>query len=221
MASGTAPNAVAITITTTGPNPGIGPLNRRTGNRNPWLPLTAPIAGVVVVGVMRRRMRRQHAIAVLSVYLALLGLLLSCGGGGGTSGPPPPTPPPQISVTVALKAGEPSSLFPNDAADGWPAQTAQFQATVNNSSNQAVNWAVVGGDANGTIDSSGVYTAPTVAPGLPGSVTITATAQADTSKSGSAVETITPATLPGTYNIIVFAADNSITLSNPVTLIVQ
>ena len=119
-------------------------------------------------------------------------------------------------------AGEPSSLFPNDAADGWPAQTAQFTATVNNSANQAVNWAVVGGAANGTIDANGVYTAPTVAPGLPGSVTITATAQADTTKSGSAVETLTPATIPGTYgNIIVSAADNSATLSNPVTLIVQ
>jgi hypothetical protein len=171
---------------------------------------------------MRRRMRRQHAIAVLSVYLALLGLLLSCGGGGGTSGPPPPTPPPQISVTVALKAGEPSSLFPNDAADGWPAQTAQFQATVNNSSNQTVNWAVTANQTDDSIDQTGLYTAPTVAPGLPASVTITATAQADTSKSGSAVETITPATLPGTYsNISVSAADNSGTFSNPVTLIVQ
>lgn len=213
---------VAITISTTGPNPGIGPVNRRTGNRDPWLPLTAPIAGVMVVGVMRRRMRRQHATAVLSLYLALLGLLLSCGGGGGGGGSGPPPPPPQISVTVTLMAGQPPSLFPNDGADGWPAQTAQFQATVNNSSNQAVTWAVVGGDANGTIDANGVYTSPTVAPGLPGSATITATAQADTSKSGSAVETLTPATLPGTYNnISVSAADNSGTFSNPVTLIVQ
>jgi hypothetical protein len=217
--------SVAITITTTGPNPGIGPLNRRAGHRNPWLPLTAPIAGVMAVGVMGRRMRRQHVMALLCVFLALLGLLVSCGGGGGSPGPPPPPPPPpppQISVTVALMAGEPSSLFPNDAADGWPAQFAQFQATVNNSSNQAVNWAVVGGDANGTIDANGVYTAPTVAPGLPGSVTITATAQADTTKSGSAVETLSPATIPGTYsNIIVSAADNSATLSGTVTLIVQ
>ena len=67
-----------------------------------------------------------------------------------------------------------------------------------------------------------MYTAPTVAPGLPGSVTITATAQADPSKAGSAVETLTPATIPGTYvNILVTAADNSASLSNPVTLIVQ
>ena len=213
---------VAVTIATTGPNPGIGPQDRRTGNRSPWLPLTAPIAGVVAVGIMGRRMRRQPVMALLCVFLALLGLLVSCGGGGGSSGPPPPPPPPSISVTVALMAGQPSSLFPNNTADGWPAQTAQFQATVNNSSNQAVNWAVVDSPANGTIDPSGVYTAPTVAPGLPGSVTITATAQADPSKAGSAVETLTPATIPGTYvNILVTAADNSASLSNPVTLIVQ
>ena len=81
---------VAITISTTGPNPGIGPLNRRAGNRNPWLPLTAPIAGVMAVGVMGRRMRRQHAMAVLCVSLALLGLLVACGGGGGSSSPPTP-----------------------------------------------------------------------------------------------------------------------------------
>jgi hypothetical protein len=119
-------------------------------------------------------------------------------------------------------AGQHSSLFPNNAADGWPAQTAQFTATVNNSSDQAVNWAVKGGAANGTIDANGVYTAPTVAPGLPGSVTITATAQADTTKSASAVETLNPATIPGTYsNIIVSAADNTATLSHMITLVVQ
>jgi len=126
------------------------------------------------------------------------------------------------AVGVTVSPGTPPALFPNNTADSWPAQTAQFTATVNKSSDQVVHWAVVGGAANGTIDANGVYTAPTVAPGLPGSVTITATAQADTTKLASAVETLNPVTIPGMYsNIIVSAADNTATLSNTITLIVQ
>ena len=62
-----------------------------------------------------------------------------------------------------MSAGVPSSLFPSHA--GWPAQTAQFRATVTNTSNTAVTWGVSGGSANGTIDANGLYTAPAAVAG--------------------------------------------------------
>ena len=66
--------------------------------------------------------------------------------------------------------------------------TQQFQATVTGSSNTAVQWQVngiVGGNSQvGTISAGGLYTAPM--PAAPLQVTVTAVAQADTTKSASA-----------------------------------
>jgi hypothetical protein len=125
-----------------------------------------------------------------------------------------------VSVAVTVLPGVPSSLFPNYT--GWPSQTAQFTATVANATNTAVTWSVTT-PSGGSIDStSGVYTAPTVAAGLPASVTVTATSQADSSKSASTQETLNPATIPGTYsNILVTATENLVVQSDTVTLIVQ
>ena len=73
------------------------------------------------------------------------------------------------------------------------ASTRQFLAAVTGTPNTAVIWTVSGtgcsGPACGTISSSGLYTAPAVAP-VPGTVTVTATAQADDTKSATAVVTI-------------------------------
>ena len=72
-------------------------------------------------------------------------------------------------------------------------QTVQFMATVRNSANTGVTWSLSGdgcsGTACGTISDSGLYTAPASVP-TPPSVTVKATAAADTSKSASAVVTI-------------------------------
>jgi hypothetical protein len=214
IAAGAGATPVSLTITTKGPNPGTGAAaQRRADRRSPWLPLTLPIAGIVMVGIVGRRVSRHPAIAGLCLVLGLLGML-ACGG-GGSSGPPPPQP---ISVTVKL--GVPPSLFPNQA--GWPAQTAQFTASVKNSSNQSVTWAVTGGSANGTIDPNGLYTAPAVAPGLPAAVSITATSQADSSKSGSNAETLSTPTTLGTFpNITVSATEGVVTHSQTVSLTVQ
>jgi len=204
---------VMLTITTTGPNTGtVSP--RRADNRGPWLPLTLPLAGVLIMGMAGRRVSRYSARAGLCVSLMLLGLLVACGGGG--SGPPPP---PQISVTVG--PGVPASLFPNQT--GWPSQTAQFTATVNNTSNKAVTWAVTGAPANGTIDANGLYTAPMLAPGLPATVNITATSQADSTKSGSRSETLSVPTALGTYTVTVTATEGVVSHSPnpPVSLTVQ
>jgi hypothetical protein len=67
-------------------------------------------------------------------------------------------------------------------------KTQQFTATVTGSNNTAVTWSVSGG---GTINSSGLYTAPATVPS-PNTVTVKATSQADTAKSGTATIIVIP-----------------------------
>ena len=75
--------------------------------------------------------------------------------------------------------------------------TQMFTAAVTGSSNMGVSWSVngtAGGDATvGMISASGVYTAPMAAPSS-ATVTITAVSVVDSTKSGSAQVTVTPAT---------------------------
>jgi hypothetical protein len=170
-----------------------------------------PLAGIVMVGLAGRRISKHSAIAGLCVSLALLGLLLACGG--GSSSPPP--------VIVTVNQGSPSSLFPNNT--GWPSQTAQFTATVTNGTSQAVNWLVTTANG-GTIDANGVYTPPTVAAGLPASVTITATSVSNPTQSGSAQETLEVPTFPQQYAVTVTALEGGEPATPPsqqVTLVVQ
>jgi hypothetical protein len=111
--------------------------------------------------------------------LLLVATFLGCGGLVG----PPQLPPSNITVTVApatasVLLGEPQT----------------FTATVSNASNTAVSWSVNGipggNAATGTIDASGVYTAPANLP-APASVSVQATSAADTSKISAALVTIT------------------------------
>jgi len=73
--------------------------------------------------------------------------------------------------------------------------TQQFVAAVSGPSNTAVTWSaggVVGGNSTvGTINSTGVYTAPTTVPN-PAQITVTATSVADGITSASATVTVTP-----------------------------
>jgi hypothetical protein len=217
IAAGTAaapPPTVTVTFSTSGPNTGCkncSRTERRADNRSPWIPLTLPLAGIVLFGLAGRKMSRHSAMAGLCISLALLGLLLACGGGSST---------PPVAVSVSQGA----TVYPSYA--NWPAgtpQTTQFTATVTNSTNTAVTWSVspVNG---GSISATGLYTAPPIALGLPGSATITATSQADTTKTAQATETITPTTVPGTYPTITVTATEG---SNPpvttadITLTVQ
>ena len=75
-------------------------------------------------------------------------------------------------------------------------KTQQFTATVSGTSNTAVSWTVVGGPANGMITAAGSYTAPAAVPN-PAQVTVTATSQADSTKSASATVIITTAGATG------------------------
>ncbi|MGB2664250.1 MAG: hypothetical protein WAK48_09620 [Candidatus Acidiferrum sp.] len=68
-----------------------------------------------------------------------------------------------------------------------------FSANVTGTTNTAVTWSVVGGSGNGSITQSGSYTAPATVPN-PAQVTVMATSQADTTKSGTAIVTVIAAT---------------------------
>ncbi len=76
-----------------------------------------------------------------------------------------------------------------------PGQAQQFSAQVATSGNQGVNWSISPAGA-GSINSSGLYTAPTnvVAQQV---VTVTATSQANLAKSGKATVSLVPGTSDG------------------------
>jgi len=93
----------------------------------------------------------------------LLGTLVACGD--PDAGPVTVSP-----KTASVLAGDSTSL----------------SATVQDAKEPRVLWSVEGGDGNGTITSSGVYTAPTTA----GTYTVVATNAVDTSKKDTATITV-------------------------------
>src|SRR5208283_1460043 len=188
--------SVTLTITTIGPGPSATFQHRqRADKRSPWLPLSLPLAGVVMVGagIAGRKRSKFAALTAMFAALALMGFLVAC---GSTSHP--------ISVSVTNSA---PTLFPNNT--GWNPQASTLTATLtNDTSNQGVTWTAtaVGSGDPGTIASTdathATYTAPLLSSGPAASVTITATSVADTSKTAQTTETISTPTLPGTYNNI-------------------
>jgi hypothetical protein len=229
IAAGTASTGtpVTMTITTAGPNTGAGSqLRRRSDNRSgsrspsrsPWLPLTLPIAGVVMLGLMRgkvsKRASKRSAMALMCFSLLLLAFMLACGGGSSST-------PPAAVVSVSPSTAR---LYTAEPGNQWPATETQqqFSATVTNSSSQTVTWAVTGGSANGSINSSGLYTAPPTQPSSTVSVTATSAA---TATPGTGTVTIMAPTgngqLPATYAVTVTATEATTVHTQPVTLTVQ
>jgi uncharacterized protein (DUF1800 family) len=123
---------------------------------------------------------KRMGIAV-TVVLALL--VAGCAGIGSKSGGST-TPPPDAGVAVAVA---PSTAMVRAGA------TQPFTATVTGNANTSVTWSVntvAGGNAtSGTIDTTGVYTAPANLP-TPNTVTVTATSAADTTKTGNGAVTL-------------------------------
>jgi len=113
---------------------------------------------------------------VLGIGLGLAMVASACGGGG--SAPPPPTVSVTISPTLATVA---------------VGATQQFTASVTGTANTVVTWSVggvTGGNSTvGTILTSGLYTAPSTVP-APSNVTVSATSQAEPTKSASATVTV-------------------------------
>ena len=121
----------------------------------------------------------RHSSLTFFCLLALLQAGCAAVRPGTKTQQPPPT---QVQVSVS----------PNPA-NVRASSSQQFTATVTGSSNSAITWSVnnVGGgnSANGTINSSGNYTAPDTLPN-PNTVTIQATSSADSSASGSSSVTL-------------------------------
>jgi hypothetical protein len=109
-------------------------------------------------------------------FLLILAILWSAGCGGG-----------QSSTSSGNATGIKVSVFPS-ATSVVLGQTVPFTATVTGTANTAVNWEVAGvqgGNATvGTINTTGLYTAPNVLPN-PSTVVVTAVSQADTTKVGT------------------------------------
>jgi RHS repeat-associated protein len=109
----------------------------------------------------------------------------------------------------------------------FSAQTQQFTAAVSNSANSAVTWTISPAGV-GSISSTGLYTAPSPVTAQQ-TVIVTATSQADTSKSGTATVTLavakitptitwaTPAAI--TYGTAISAAQLDATASVPGTFV--
>ena len=99
------------------------------------------------------------------------------------------------ALPATLRAAQVSVAIVPTSATLAITQMRQFAATVRNSSNTGVAWqvnGVTGGNSTvGTISATGLYTAPSAVP-RPASVTVTAVANADSTKSASAVVAITP-----------------------------
>src|SRR5438552_825860 len=136
---------------------------------------------------------RDLCTIILCCALSLA--IIGCGG-GGSSTPPPAPPPPAISTS------------PSSATVPLGGKQA-FTATGSGGAAVAVNWSVNGtgggNSAVGTIDQNGNYTAPANFPS-PNTVTVTATLQSDSSKTGSSMVTD------------VFPSDNSHMQAVPVKL---
>jgi len=235
IVAGAGTTAVTLTMATAGPNSGTQSGPRHTvwtgegarrhthsseGSRLHVLPFFtigwAVMLGIVWVGRKRRGKPRPYGwVAGICLGLGLMALI-SCGGvAGGGGGPPPP-------VTVTVSPGS-ANLFADEVGNSWPAGVTQrqFVATVNNSTNQSVTWAVTGGSVNGAVDATGLYTTPAVVPN-PATGTVTATAAADATKSGSATVSVETPTGVGTSQITVTAtAAGGAAHGDVVTLIVQ
>jgi len=130
-------------------------------------------------------MKRRNIYTLLSAAILLVSILSGCGG---------KNPPPLISVSVS-----PSTVSLIAGA------TQQFTATVTGTSSTAVTWSTSGctGSACGTIEANGLYTTPTPVPSA-ATVTVVATLQSDTSKTGTAKVSQVPVGIsvsPGTVSL--------------------
>ncbi|MGD0957928.1 MAG: hypothetical protein ABR953_14025 [Candidatus Acidiferrales bacterium] len=154
--------------------------------------------------------QRIELLSLATIAAAALLVLAACGGGSSTTPTPPPPP----------SASGPVTIFPGTAT--VPVNgTAHFQAFLASAPTATFTWSVSSGSGNGTIDSNGVYAAPSSIPS-PAAVTITATSSGAT---GTATINIVAAPSGGLAidpSVVVVPAGQTFTFSatangNPVT----
>ncbi len=234
IAAGAGTTAVTLTISTMGPN--LGSESQSAARRRlrraltlspnsphsnsgaravnyPYAVMLALLAGFFGIKRTNRAKPRLFCGIVNAAIAIGLTTLLSCGGVGSGNGNPQ-------GVTVTVNPGL-ATLFANEPNNSWPAGVTQqqFGATVNGSTDQTVTWAV-SGFVNGTVDPTGLYSAPASVPS-PATTTVTATSTA-APKPGSAFVTVAAPTLVGASQITVtVAAAGGATNSDTVTLTVQ
>ena len=116
------------------------------------------------------------------------------------------------------------SVSPHSASK-FPAEQQQFTASVSGTSNTQVTWQVNGATGGspsvGTVDSTGLYTAPSVVPTPNLPIAVSAISQADVMKSDTAMVTIKAPTLSGTYTVTITATVGSLTQSTTAVLVVE
>ena len=124
---------------------------------------------------------------VSSSKLTATGTATQLGSVGVTVANPGPG---AVSAALALNVTASVSVAVSPTGTSvTPGATKQFQATVTGSANKAVTWGVVGSPGTGAIDTTGLYTAPSVSP-VGGLVTVYAIAAADGVTRGSATVSI-------------------------------
>ena len=117
----------------------------------------------------------KPALVFVALFSVLAMLAISgCGSKGANTTTPPPPPPTPGSTAV--------SVTPHSSSVAT-AGKEQFSATVTGNTNTAVTWSASGG----TITAAGLFTAPSAA----GTYTVSATSQADNTKSDVATVTVT------------------------------
>ncbi|MBZ5697290.1 MAG: hypothetical protein LAN18_01940 [Acidobacteriia bacterium] len=125
-------------------------------------------------------------LSFLFLVLLLLNIFLISCGGVASSAP--------VTVTVLPTSAQP-----------FTGSTVPFTATVQNAGSSAITWqvnSIPGGDTTvGTINASGLFTAPNAVPNPP-TVMVTAVLQSDSTKSGYANVTIqTPSPIQGPLSL--------------------
>lgn len=107
------------------------------------------------------------------------------------------------------------SLLPSGGTVVNPGGVVPFSATVTGSTTRTVTWSILSGGAGGTINTAGVYTAPSA----PGTDTVVATATADPAVYGSTLVTVGAITVtaPGMATPLTILRNGTMVFSAAVT----
>ena len=157
-------NASVGHVCVSGTNPCTQPAGPISGSIDYLAPASTPTGNPVILTATSRADASRSGVALITI--------------AGVSGP--------VGVTVS----PPYAFVP---PSGATLSTRQFFATVTNTANTGVTWSVqsgvagqgCGGAACGSVDASGVYSAPTFAPS-PNAISVIATSEADPTKSATA-----------------------------------